>query len=824
MLGREGRVRPRLFEDLAERGLLARARRRRGARAWTRSSSSTRRYKHNIEVVVDRIVLEGEIARSRIAEAVETGNDARRGQRDRQERSPKTSKPRARRARQGAKAAAGVANEYSFSARARLPRARPLAWTSSQPRDFSFNAPYGACPDCLGLGFRRGASTPTSWSPTRRSRVGRGRHRAVRAAVQLLPAGATRAVCTACRRIDPTRRGRSCRPRRRKALLYGLGRREGPRRLRDASTAATPTGSHRLGGRAWQTVMRKLRRKRQSDRTRERLEEYFAIMPCDTCHGKRLKPEILAVTVGGKNIHEVYGAFRRGRRSTFFEGARAFGETQAIIGEPIVKEICARLQFMVDVGLDYLTLERADGHAFGRRGAAHPARHADRRRAHGRALHPRRAVHRPASARQRAPHRHARAPARPGQHRASWSSTTRTPSAAADYVVDMGPGAGDARRRGGRRAAPRDEIAACRGLHHGRLPVAASASHRPSRPSAASPSAARSSSRAQRRTTSRTSTVEIPLGTLTVVTGVSGSGKSSLVTDTLAPALANQREPRASAASGTYRKHHGPGEPSTRSSTSTRRPIGRTPRSNPATYIGAVGRHPRAVRQPRRKPRRAATRRDASRSTSTAAAARPARATARSRSRCTSCPTSTCPARCAAASATTARRSQVTYRGKNISEVLDMTVGRGAGSSSRTSRASSASCRRSTTWGWATSRLGQPATTLSGGEAQRVKLASELQKRQTGKTFYILDEPTTGLHFEDVRQLLEVLQRLVDAGNTVLVIEHNLDVIKCGRPHHRPGPRGRRARRHHRRHRARQSRWPRCPNRHTGRFLKDLLA
>lgn len=270
-------------------------------------------------------------------------------------------------------------------------------------------------------------------------------------------------------------------------------------------------------------------------------------------------------------------------------------------------------------------------------------------------------------------------------------------------------------------------------------------------------------------------TLEVPFGTLTVVTGVSGSGKSSLVTDTLAPALAN-RVNRAHRRTGAYRKITGL-DKIDKVINIDQSPIGRTPRSNAATYIGLWD-DIRAL--------------FASTQESKARGYGPGRFSFNvNGGRCEACkgdgqikiemhflPDIYVPCEVCGGSRYNRETLQVTYRGKNIADVLDMTV-EDALSFFENIPGIKRKLQTLFDVGLGYIRLGQPATTLSGGEAQRVKLSSELQRRQTGKTFYILDEPTTGLHFEDVRQLLIVLQRLVEAGNTVLVIEHNLDVIKC---------------------------------------------
>ena len=343
---------------------------------------------------------------------------------------------------------------------------------------------------------------------------------------------------------------------------------------------------------------------------------------------------------------------------------------------------------------------------------------------------------------------------------------------AADFVVDMGPGAGE---HGGVviAAGTPAEVMATEG--------SITADYLAGRRRIEVPAERRRPKRGSVKMTGATEnnlnnvTLEVPIGTLTVITGVSGSGKSSLITDTLAPALANRLN-HAHRRTGPYRKITGL-DKLDKVINIDQSPIGRTPRSNPATYIGLWD-DIRAL--------------FASTQEAKARGYAPGRFSFNVRGgRCEACkgdgqikiemhflPDVYVPCEVCNGERYNRETLQVTYRGKNISEVLDMTV-----EDALAFFENIPGIRRKLQTlfdvGLGYIRLGQPATTLSGGEAQRVKLASELQKRQSGKTFYILDEPTTGLHFEDVRQLLEVLQRLVDAGNTVLVIEHNLDVIKC---------------------------------------------
>jgi len=342
---------------------------------------------------------------------------------------------------------------------------------------------------------------------------------------------------------------------------------------------------------------------------------------------------------------------------------------------------------------------------------------------------------------------------------------------AADYVVDMGPGAGE---HGGY------VVAAGTPAKVARTKGSVTAYYLSGRKKIEVPSERRNPGRGSVKLIGASENnlknldVEIEIGTLTVVTGVSGSGKSSLVTDTLAPLLAN-RVNHARRRTGAFRKIEGTNQID-KTINIDQSPIGRTPRSNPATYIGLWD-DIRAL--------------FASTQESKARGYSPGRFSFNVKGgRCEACkgdgqikiemhflPDIYVPCEVCNGERYNRETLQVTYRGKNIAQVLDMTVDEALEFFKNIPGIK----RKLATLhdvGLGYIRLGQPATTLSGGEAQRVKLSSELQKRQTGKTFYILDEPTTGLHFEDVRQLLVVLQRLVDAGNTVLVIEHNLDVIK----------------------------------------------
>ena len=498
------------------------------------------------------------------------------------------------------------------------------------------------------------------------------------------------------------------------------------------------------------------------------LERFVREVPCPTCHGARLKPEYLAVTVGDKNIQEVCDLSCRSCLE-FFEGLR-LTERQHLIGAAIVKEIVARLRFMVNVGLDYLTLSRAAATLSG--GEAQRIRLATQIGAGLMGVlyildEPSIGLHQRDNDRLIDTLRRLRDQGNTVIVVEHDEDTIR----AADYVIDMGPGAGE---RGGAivAAGTPQEIAA--------NPDSLTGAYLTGRRMIALPVKRRNPRRGQLKITGAEAnnlkkvSAKVELGTFTVVTGVSGSGKSSLVTDTIAPALTNAVH-RSKRMVGPYKKIEGIDQID-KVIDIDQSPIGRTPRSNPATYIGLWD-DLRAL--------------FASTPESRARGYSPGRFSFNvPGGRCEACkgdgqikiemnflPDIYVPCEVCHGKRYNRETLEVTYHGKTISDVLDMTVTEALAFFANIPRIK----RKLETLhdvGLGYVHLGQPATTLSGGEAQRVKLAKELHRQQTGKTFYILDEPTTGLHFDDVRQLVEVLDRLVDAGNTVLVIEHNLDVIK----------------------------------------------
>ena len=719
-----------------------------------------KKIKHFIDVVVDRVTLK-ESATSRIAEAVELACKLAGGRVLVQVLGP-DGKPLGEAGGTSSGATGGLGEgEHLFSLALACPE-HGHSMDELQPRDFSFNAPYGACPDCLGIGSHDEVD-PSLVVPDPSLTLNEGVIAPFKSGnyyPQVLRAVAQHVGADADTPWEDMPKKAQ------KALLHGLGNEKVRVDYR------TVDGRDTYWYIEWEGVLAAVKRRyteAQSDAQREKLSAYFATVPCETCGGKRLKPEVLAVTVNDKSIHDVT-EMSAAESLAFFEGLHFTGQA-AVIALPIVKEIRERLRFLVDVGLDYLTLERATATLSG--GEAQRIRLATQIGAGLMGVlyildEPSIGLHQRDNERLIATLERLRDLGNTVVVVEHDEDTIR----AADFVVDMGPGAGE---HGGHviAAGTPAEVMATEG--------SVTADYLSGRRRIAVPEARRKPGRGTLKMTGAKEnnlnnvTLEVPIGTLTVVTGVSGSGKSSLITDTLAPALANRLN-HAHRRTGPYRKITGL-EKLDKVINIDQSPIGRTPRSNPATYIGLW---------------------DDIRALFASTAEAKARGYAPGRfsfnvsgGRCEACkgdgqikiemhflPDVYVPCEVCNGERYNRETLQVTYRGKNISEVLDMTV-----EDALHFFENIPGIRRKLQTlfdvGLGYIRLGQPATTLSGGEAQRVKLASELQKRQSGKTFYILDEPTTGLHFEDVRQLLEVLQRLVDAGNTVLVIEHNLDVIKC---------------------------------------------
>ncbi len=715
--------------------------------------------KHFIDVVVDRVTLKPS-SLSRIAQAIELSTKLSDGKVIVKVLDPEGDDSGASVVSSGAKG--GIAkDEHLYSVALACPE-HGFSMDELQPRDFSFNAPYGSCPDCYGIGFREEVDA-SLLIPDPSLTIDEG------AVAPFKKGNYYPQILKAVARHmgeDSDVPWEDLKPKTKHALLDGLGNEK------------VRVDYHTVDGRntywyiEWEGVIEAVNRRyseADTDAKREKLSAYFSTVPCQTCGGKRLKPEILAVTVEGKSIHDVT-ELSAAECYEFFKSLSFSGQDELIAG-PIAKEILVRLKFLVDVGLDYLTLERATATLSG--GEAQRIRLATQIGAGLMGVlyildEPSIGLHQRDNERLIATLEHLRDLGNTVVVVEHDEDTIRS----ADYVVDMGPGAG---AHGGyvTAAGTPQQIMRAKGSLTGEYLSGKRRIELPEK--------RRHPRKGKLKLTGATQnnldnvTIEVPLSTLTVVTGVSGSGKSSLITDTLAPALANRLN-HAHRRTGPYKKITGL-EKLDKVINIDQSPIGRTPRSNPATYIGLWD-DIRALY--------------ASTAESKARGYGPGRFSFNVKGgRCEACkgdgqlkiemhflPDIYVPCEVCGGTRYNRETLQVTYRGKNISDVLDMTV---EDALAFFENIPNIKRKLQTLYdvGLGYIKLGQPATTLSGGEAQRIKLSSELQKRSSGSTFYILDEPTTGLHFEDVRQLLEVLQRLVDAGNTVLVIEHNLDVIKC---------------------------------------------
>ena len=746
VFGRKGEY-AKLFEDLKREGF-SRVRVDGEVRELDEEIKLEKNIKHTIEVVVDRIVVR-ENSLGRIAEGVEQATKLAQGKvwfwllpdRDDPERMP------------------GELLQYS------LALACPEHGHSMddlQPRDFSFNAPYGACPDCDGLGFRKIVDAEALIEDPSLSVAG-GVFGSLFGNSNYWP----QILTAACKHIGVSDQTpwKELSKKVQEILLGGLGETKirvdyRTRDGRDTHWFTTFPGVRKVLFDKYQETT--------SETMRTHLEKFIREVPCDTCHGARLKPEILAVTVGQKSINEVCDLSCK-EALAFFE-ALELSDRQRFIAGPVVKEVVARLRFLVNVGLDYLTLSRAAATLSG--GEAQRIRLATQIGAGLMGVlyildEPSIGLHQRDNDRLIATLKRLRDQGNTVIVVEHDEDTIR----AADYVIDMGPGAGEL---GGHvvAAGTPDQIAAC--------PDSITGAYLTGKKQIALPSKRRNPRRGAIKITGATANnlkgvnAKVELGTLTVVTGVSGSGKSSLVTDTLAPALTNAVH-RSKRAVGPYKKLEGI-DLIDKVIDIDQSPIGRTPRSNPATYIGLWD-DLRAL--------------FASTPESRMRGYGPGRFSFNvPGGRCEACkgdgqikiemnflPDVYVPCEVCHGKRYNRETLEVTYHGKTISDVLDMTVTEALAFFTNIPKIKN-KLQTLHDVGLGYIHLGQPATTLSGGEAQRVKLAKELHRQQTGKTFYILDEPTTGLHFEDVRQLVEVLERLVDAGNTVLVIEHNLDVIK----------------------------------------------
>ncbi|GAA1517368.1 excinuclease ABC subunit UvrA [Dactylosporangium maewongense] len=736
-----------LFQELQSKGY-ARARIDGVVHPLTEPPKLKKQEKHTIEVVVDRLSVKAS-SKQRLTDSVETA----------------------------LKLAAGIVilefvdvpeddehRERLFSEHLACPNEHPLSIEDLEPRSFSFNAPYGACPDCTGIGtkkevdpelivpdpeqtLRGGAIAPWATGHT------------LEYFLRLLEALGAEAGFT----LDTPWRALSSRAQ--KAIMYGS---EDQVHVRYRNKY----GRERSYYTGFEGVVQWIERRHsdtESDWSRDKYEGYMRDVPCGTCGGSRLKPEILAVTIAGHSIADICN-LSVGDCAELL-GAMTLTDRQKLIAERVLKEINARLRFLVDVGLDYLSLDRASGTLSG--GEAQRIRLATQI---GSGLvgvlyvldEPSIGLH------QRDNHRLIETLTRLKRLGNTLivvehdEDTIRT----ADWIVDIGPGAGE---HGGRvvHSGPYEELITAEesvtGAYlAGRRSIPTPEIRRPRTPGRELVVVG------AREHNLQNLTVPFPLGQFVAVTGVSGSGKSTLVNDILHAVLANVVN-GARLVPGRHTRISGL-EQVDKVVGVDQSPIGRTPRSNPATYTGVFDNVRKLFAE------------------TTEAKVRgygPGRFSFNVKGgRCEACagdgtikiemnflPDVYVPCEVCKGARYNRETLEVHYKGRTIAEILDMPIEEAAGFF----EAIPAIHRHLKTLndvGLGYVRLGQPAPTLSGGEAQRVKLASELQKRSTGRTVYVLDEPTTGLHFEDIRKLLIVLQSLVDKGNTVIVIEHNLDVIK----------------------------------------------
>ena len=631
------------------------------------------------------------------------------------------------------------------------------------PRMFSFNNPYGACPVCTGLGshmeFDEELVVPDAslsvgggvFAP-----LSKNLHSYAMCVMKAILENRGYSLETPWQELDKKTK---------QALLYGSGEERFHFRYTNMF------GEDKEYFVPFEGVMPLLARRyheTDSDEMRESYENYMTEIPCKACHGARLKPETLAVTVGGKNIDEVTRMTIREADAFFTQLTLTPRETK--IARQILKEIHARLNFLLDVGLDYLTLSRSAGTLSG--GEAQRIRLATQI---GSGLQgvlyvldePSIGLHQRDNNRLLATLKHLR----------DLGNTLivvehdEDTMYAADHIIDIGPGAG---AHGGRVVAEgmAEEIKknpdSVTGAYLSRrkfIPV-------PQKRRPGNGKFIEAVGAAENNL--KNLTVKFPLGTLTLVTGVSGSGKSTLVNEILYKGIAS-RLYHVKGKPGKHKKIKGL-ENIDKIIDIDQQPIGRTPRSNPATYTGVF---------------------DAIRDLFSQTSEARMRGYKAGRfsfnvkgGRCEACkgdgilkiemhflPDVYVPCEVCKGARYNRETLEVRYKGKNISEVLDMTIDEAVDFFANVPRiARKLKIIQDVGLGYI--KLGQPATTLSGGEAQRVKLATELSRRSTGKTLYILDEPTTGLHTADIHKLLDILQRLVAGGDTVVVIEHNLDVIK----------------------------------------------
>lgn len=709
-----------------------------------------KQYKHTIEVVVDRIVIKDGI-HQRLTDSIETALKLADGRVlidfvDREQDDPERTR--------------------SFSENLACPNNHPLQIDTIEPRAFSFNSPFGACSACDGIGSRLEVDTELL-VPNPDLTLGEG---------AIAPWSQGKATTEYWLR-----------------LLAGLGEELGfdlntPFKDLPAKTRAAILdgkdykvevsyrnrfGRERRYTSGFEGVKAYIKRKHEeteSDFARDRYEQYMRQVPCPSCGGARLNPTILGVKVGGQSIADITD-MSLANALAFVRGLQ-LSAREAKIGEQVLKEIDARLQFLLDVGLDYLTLSRSAGTLSG--GEAQRIRLATQI---GSGLvgvlyvldEPSIGLH------QRDNRRliETLTKLRDMGNTLIVVEHDEDTMREADWIVDVGPGAGE---HGGEivHSGSFEELlkntkSITGDYMAGRRRIEVPASRRPV------DKKRQLTVRGARENNLKNVTVSFPLGVFTAVTGVSGSGKSTLVNDILYTSLANKLN-GAKQVPGRHKSIDGL-EHLDKVIHVDQSPIGRTPRSNPATYTGVFDHIRKLFAETSEAKMRGYT---------------PGRFSFNVKGgRCEDCsgdgtlkiemnflPDVYVPCETCHGKRYNRETLEVHYKGKTIADVLEMPVEEAA----EFFAAFTPIARHLNTLvdvGLGYIRLGQPATTLSGGEAQRVKLATELQKRSNGRSIYVLDEPTTGLHFEDIRKLLAVLQSLVDKGNSVITIEHNLDVVKC---------------------------------------------